>query len=167
MTTEYFSSFPQIVYNSDTIKNITVRLDFLNRIKNNAALFQYFILQTGQRPEDIAYAYYGDPNLYWIVLWMNDVVDPYYGWLLTDTQVYNYALQKYTDIGATHHYEASTNAKLPIGTIVDQYYLFPKVAITNLAYEQAENEKKRKIKILQGTYINQVLSEYRTELSSA
>ena len=165
MTTEYFSAFPQIVYNGETIKNITIRLDFLNKIKNSTAIYQYYLLQTGQIPEDVAYAYYGDPNLYWIVLWMNDVVDPYHGWLLTDSQLNSYALQKYADIGATHHYEASTNDKVPVGTIVDQYFLFPKIAVSNLEYEQEQNELKRKIKILQPLYIDQVIGEYKSELA--
>ena len=164
MTTEYFSYFPTVSYNGDTLTNLTIRLDFINKIKDNVALFQYVNIVTGQRPEDIAFLYYGDATLYWIVLYMNNIVDPYYGWLLTDNQLYAYALQKYTDINAIHHYVTTSSSPLGAGVITDQYNSF-KTSVTNLAYEQAQNESRRKIKVLQSQYIKQVINEYIAELS--
>src|ERR1035437_10339738 len=107
---ELFSHFPQIVYNDQLIKDITIRLDFIQRIKDNISLFQYVQLRGGQRPVDIAEIFYGNPTLYWIVLFINDVVDPYYGWLLTDSQLWSYVNKKYSDPYATHHYEAITGS---------------------------------------------------------
>jgi hypothetical protein len=162
---EYFSAFPTVVNSDgDTMTNVCIRLNFINKIKNNASIFQYVPIRTGQRPEDIANIYYGDPSLYWIVLWMNDVVDPYYGWLLTDNQLMEYANVKYANVYATHHYETIAGSNLPIGTIVNQGTAFSQ-AITNLAYEQTQNEKKRNIKILQPQYKAQVLAEYQAELT--
>ena len=161
--TEYFSGFPKIVYNGKQIKDITIRLDFLRRIKDNLSIFQYVQIQHGERPEDVANRYYNDPNLYWIVLYMNDIVDPYYDWLLTDDQLHAHALTKYENINATHHYETTALSELGEGVIVDSEAL-SKIAITNLSYEQTQNELKRKIKILKKEYIPQVLAEYRSEL---
>ena|ERR1035437_4044838 len=164
MTTEYFSSFPQIVYNGDLITNLTIRLDFITKIKNNISIFQYIPVITGQKPEDIAYQYYGDATLYWIILYMNDIIDPYYGWLLTDNQLYAYAVQKYTSIFDTHHYETTAASPLGAGVITDSYNTY-RTAVTNLQYEQTQNELKRNIKLLKGSYVAQVISEYRAELS--
>ena len=164
---EYFSAFPTLVNNDgDIMKNITIRLDFMSRIKNNASIFQYIQISTGQRPEDIANIYYQDPTLYWVVLWMNDIVDPYYEWLLTDDQLYANALQKYSNIYATHHYQTITGSPLGVGIIVNQDTAYSE-AISNIAYEQTQNELKRNIKILQPQYIPELLAEYQAELTGS
>lgn len=160
---ELFSGFPTINYNGQLIKDITIRLDFIRRIKDNISIFQFVQIKSGERPEDIANKYYKDPNLYWIVLFMNDVIDPYYDWLLTDDQLYKYAVGKYTNIYATHHFETTANSDLGPGIIVDNLAPFS-TPVTNLEYEQSINESKRKIKILKSAYIQQVLSEYQLEL---
>jgi len=160
---ELFSGFPSVTYNGQKIKNITVRLNFIKRIVGNASLFQYINIRSGQRPEDIANALYGDPNLYWIILCINNIVDPYYGWLLTDDQVYKFALQKYTNINDVHHYETTSQSSLGPGIVVDENASFS-VAVSNITYEQRENEKRRKIKILKKEFINQVIAEYKAEL---
>lgn len=161
---EYFSSFPKIERNGQTVKDITVRLDFLQRVKDNASIFQFIQIQSGERPEDIAYKYYGDASLYWIVLFMNDIVDPYNGWLLTDSQLYKYCIDKYTNIYGVHHYETTSGSELGEGIIVDSTATF-KTAISNLSYEQTQNELRRKIKILKTGYLQQVLSEYKIQLN--
>ena len=160
---QLFSSFPKIVYNGQLITNITIRLDFIQRIKNNLSIFQYVQIQHAQRPEDIAEIYYNDPTLYWIVLFMNDIVDPYYDWLLTDDQLWTFVNAKYSDPYSIHHYISTSNNVLGAGIIVDSI-TSDKTAVTNLAYEQAQNELKRKVKILKQEYIAQVLSEYQNEL---
>lgn len=169
MTTEYFSAFP-LTTNLDgqQIKNITYRIDFINRIKENISLFQFVNIQTGQRPEDVAYQYYQDMTLYWIVLWLNDIIDPYYDWLLTDSQLYAYVQNKYgvENVNAVNHYETTASHPLGAGVWVDQTNT-PNTAISNLSYEQTINEGKRKIKIVKPVYIRQILDEYQQELNSA
>lgn len=160
---EYFSGFPKITYDGQLIRNITIRLDFIRKIKDNISIFQFVQIQSGERPEDIADKYYNDPNLYWIVLYMNDVIDPYFDWLLTDDQLFKHANTKYINIYATHHYETTSGSDLGAGIIVDQFAPFS-IPVTNLEYEQSINETKRKIKILKQEYIQQVLSEYQQEL---
>lgn len=162
---DYFSAFPKITYNGTTITDITIRLDFIQRIKSNLALFEYVQLQDGQRPEDIANIYYSDPSLYWIILYINSVIDPYYGWLLTDSQLFEYVKNKYgvDKVNSVNHYETTTQSDLGAGVWVNLGTPFCD-PVTNMEYEQDLNEVKRKIKILKPSYISQVLSEYQKEL---
>jgi len=166
MVKEFFSAFPTTKFNDVDIKNITVRLDILKRIKNNTTIFQYKLLKDGQRPEDVAQAEYGDPRLYWIILYINDIIDPYYDWLLTEDRLYEYVERKYTTekINAVHHYVTNSNSEFGEGIWVDFGTPFSS-PVTNLQYEQSVNEEKRKIKILKTRYIPQILSEYQSELS--
>jgi hypothetical protein len=95
---------------------------------------------------------------------MNDIVDPYYGWLLTDNQLLAYTLSKYTSTSAIHHYETTSASPLGAGVITDSYNTY-RTSVSNLQYEQAQNESRRKIKVLQSKYIPQVIKEYVSELS--
>lgn len=163
--TQYFSSFPYIDYNGRSVKDITIRLDFLTRIKSNVSLFEHKLLKDGERPEDVALIEYGNPALYWIVLYMNDVVDPYYDWLLDEQRLYEYVVTKYgaDKINSVHHYETLATNELGAGVWVSSNEPFTK-PVTNFAYEESLNEQKRKIKVLKNRYIPQVLAEYQSEL---
>lgn len=163
--TEFFSSFPKINYDGNTVKDITIRLNFLNNIKSNINLFEHVQIFTGQRPEDIALKYYNDTNLYWIVLFMNDIVDPYYDWLLTEEQLMNFIKGKYgaESIYSVHHYETTTQSDLGAGVIQNSTEPFI-TPISNLIYETRINESKRKIKVLKRQYIEQIIEEYKSEL---
>lgn len=166
--TTYFSRFPTITHNSLTIQDITVRLDFLKKIKENVTTYDYKILSDNERPEDVAQYYYNDPNLYWIVLYMNDVTDPYYGWILSDDRLYDYIVAKYgaESVYDTHHYETTSSHELGEGIWVNSTEPFSS-EITNFDYEKQLNEEKRKIKILKDKYISQVLVEYNNALKES
>lgn len=158
----YFLSFPKIVYDGRTITDITKRADFLDRIKKNASLFAYVILKDGDRPEDIAYEYYNDVDLYWIVLFLNEVVDPYKDWLLSSDRLTDHVKAKYgvENVNAIHHYELADGTWASIGTP------FIVKTVSNYDYELSLNEKKRKIKLLKPAYLEQVITEYKKVMQS-
>lgn len=54
-----------------------------------------FTIRSGQRPDQIAEAYYKDPNLAWLVYHSANVVDPYYGWPLDNQSFSEYIVDKY------------------------------------------------------------------------
>lgn len=163
--TSLFESYPNIVYNKRSVKDITIRLDFLSRIKNNVSLFSFHNLKDGERPEDVALQFYGDPELFWIVLYINNVIDPYYDWLLTEDRLQEYIQRKYgaENVGAVHHYETTSQSDLGAGVwaSLGTPFITP---ISNYSYESSLNEEKRKIKLLKGRYLQQVLTEYKNEL---
>lgn len=163
--TEFFSSFPTITYNKTQLKDLTVRLDFIKNVKSNVTVFEYFLLRDGQRPEDVATIYYGNPHLYWIVLFINDKIDPYYDWLLTDDQLYKFVVNKYgvENLYTIHHYETTSQSDLGEGVWVNQGTIYS-TPVSNYTYEQKLNEEKRKIKLLKRSYLQQVISEYHREL---
>lgn len=157
--TQYFEYFPKITFNKTQVRDTTLRLDFIKKIKGNISLFEFIVLKDNQRPEDIALEFYGDPNLYWIVLYMNDVIDPYFDWLLSESRLFDYVADKYgaENVYSTHHYELESGLWVDFGTPGAR-------EITNLQYETNLNEEKRKLKVLKNRYIPQVLEEYKREL---
>lgn len=163
--TAYFSAFPQINYKNRVVQDITIRLDFLQRIKDNIALFEFRILQDGERPEDVALDVYGDTNLYWIILYMNDIIDPYHDWLLTEERLLEFITAKYgaENVYAVHHYETNDQSELGAGVwaSLGTPFIDP---VTNYDYEASLNEEKRTIKVLKNDYVSQVIAEYKKEL---
>lgn len=108
-------------------------------------------LADGQTMENIAYDYYGDANLHWVIILLNDIIDPYYDLPLSPKEIRAYAELAYTDVNDIHHYEYE-GFKYPDFNAL----YFP---ITNLEHETKLNEDKRFIKILHPDYLNQIKNE--------
>lgn len=116
----YFDNFPTLLYTFDNnlvefkqVVNIFVRLKFLDSIINNVALFDQYDIKDGDTPWGIAYKLYSDPMKYWIVLYANIYLDPYYQWPLTVDQFNQNMTDQFGGIanaqGTLHHIEKHTN----------------------------------------------------------
>ena len=111
----YFSRFPLMVYDVKNNDNYKLLPDILRRVKirqkinSSTMLFDKYDVKEGERPEDIAFKYFGDPELHWIILMTNDVTDRYYQWPMNQPQFAEYLTDKYGagNEDAVHHYESS------------------------------------------------------------
>ena len=74
-------------------------------IKNGLFLFDKYDVIEGERPEDIAFKYYGDSKLHWVILMTNNVTDRYYQWPMTQPQFQEFLEDKYDNPDGIHHYE--------------------------------------------------------------
>ena len=100
----YFQYFPEINYdvrgtkndaNIDIVTNLLQRVRLkVNFIKNHAYFAQHQIMD-GETPEYIAYKYYGDTELHWVVLYAQQATNPYYDWPLTYSQLKKFVDKKY------------------------------------------------------------------------
>ena len=85
----YFNKFPLLNYSFDNGVTTKVAVDILKRIgfkdsiKNATELFTDYEVLDGETPEMVADKIYGDPSLHWIIIVMNDIVNPYYDWPLS------------------------------------------------------------------------------------
>ncbi len=65
-------------------------------------------MKNGERPEQISYDFYGDEQYYWVILQINDIVDYYSEWPLSQYELDEFVVKKYGSISAaneTRHYE--------------------------------------------------------------
>ena len=95
---------------------------------------------------------------------MNDITDRYHQWPLNHNQFIAHINDKYDNIDATHHYEIAqtsgdTTIKINIGT--DNTEHSGATAVTNYEYEVAQEDKKRKIRLLDPEYIDAFVTEYQ------
>ena len=89
----YFSQFPLMAYdvagnkNYKLLPNILKRVKLRSGLRSGAFLFDNYDVKDGERPEDVAYKYFGDAELHWIILMTNNVTDRYYQWPSITTTV--------------------------------------------------------------------------------
>lgn len=161
----FLKGFPKITFDKKEVTDLGRRLQVISRIKNNVALFSHYNIMDDERPEDVSLKHYGDPELYWVILLMNDICDPYYEWVLSDKDLLEYIERIYgvENIYAVHHYETTEASDLGAGVWVNQGTPFS-TAVSNFSYYSQENEKKRRIKILNPIYMQQVIAEYEREI---
>lgn len=112
----YFEKFPQTFYSLDDRKSIQVVTNIMQRvvikdmIKNNLSLFDEYDIIDGETPEIVAHKFYNNSEYHWLVLHMNDIIDPRFDWPLSTRMLNQYILSKYTSPFNIHHYEdTSTN----------------------------------------------------------
>ena len=102
---KYFNFFPNIYYNlSDNkaqtlITNLTVRFSFEEKLKQNSVAFYRYRIKDGETPEMLANKFYGSPEKHWIILLMNNMIDPFYDWVLDDRTFNEYVKEKYSEQG--------------------------------------------------------------------
>lgn len=151
----YFSKFPYLIYSLDDGKTRFYIRDIFRRvkidqvgIKDDLAYYDY-IIRDGDTPEILADKIYNNPLFHWIILLVNEIIDPRWDWPLPENILYNYIVDKYglEAIGDAHHYVNAdgyvVNSTVPGATPVSNY-----------DYEVEQNEKKRMIRILKPEHIN-------------
>ena len=174
----YFNSIPKIQYDSMNTGNPKIVTNLLRRVavrakvRTNTLLFDTYDVKEGETPEIIAHKLYDDPELHWIVLLVNDVTDRYHQWPMNYSQFYQYIADKYDNIDGVHHYElaqssGNTDTKIEVYnnsalyTGDDDSYSNATV-ITNREYEEAQQETKRQIRLLDPQYVESFIEEYET-----
>ena len=172
----YFQNFPTIPYDSTGtgefkgVTNLLRRVGIRAKVKSNTMLYDTYDVRNGESPESIAFRLYDDAELHWVVLLVNDITDRFHDWPLTEAQFLQFIKDKYTNVDAIHHYEISqesgdTSLKINIGTSNTDYP--SATAITNYEYEQEVQDAKRKIRLLDPSYISDFVEEFKSIIKEA
>ena len=191
---KYFSNFGRVLrYDSNgngvVATDIMKRVNVLKSVKDNAFVYYKYDIQDGDTPEMIAEKFYGDPERHWIVLYMNEIIDPYYDWPLSYRNFQEYINDKYYDYANNisglawseshiHHIEKNiTKTDSVDGSVTNETYIISDPIphsvvskgtitidtsshqVTYYDWEQQLNEAKRTIKLLKAEYASQVEDE--------
>ena len=172
----YFSSFPIIPYDSKgdlqfkDVTNVLRRVGMRTKLKTNTFLYDTYDVKEGETPEMIAHKLYGDPELHWIVLLVNEITDRYHQWPMSGMQFLDYINDKYSNPDGIHHYETAqtsgdTKIKIEVENDVDEDAYTGLTPITNREYEQNEQDKKRKIRLVDPSFVEQFVDEFKKLMS--
>ena len=171
----YFERFPLMAYNMKGDENYKLLPNILKRVKLRAGirsgmfLFDSYDVVAGERPEDIAFKYYGDPELHWVILMTNNITDRYYQWPLKQPELQAHLEDKY---GAgneddVHHYEipqsSGPTSSRDFSHMVECNADEDNVSIiSNREYEERKQDEYRQIKLLDKRYIETFVEEFET-----
>jgi len=97
----YFKHFPTVNINGTTALDITRKAKLTGIVKDGALDYMTYTVKEGERPEDVAYYYYDDPSLAWLVLMANDIVDPYTEWPKSQENLEKYIIAQYASKSGT------------------------------------------------------------------
>jgi len=183
----YFNKFPKIIYSLDEgvsgqlIPDLLRRIKINDNIKRDYVYYDLYDVLDGERPEMVADRFYGDPQLFWLILHINDIIDPRFDWPLSNEDLMEYVIGKYglPFIYHTHHYvnpqgkivnsyKVLSQQNKPVLPIVYEdsgtfqnilFHQSPPVIldkVTNYEYELDINEQKRKIKVLKRELVSEI-----------
>lgn len=163
----YFEKFPSMLYdfyiNGQTkvtlVTDVTRNIRFRRDVLANVTVFDEYDIIDGETPEIIAEKVYGDSQYHWIVMLANERFDYRSDFPLPYVQLSRYVTDKY-GVGNeddVHHYIDSNgyqvNSDFPGAT-----------SVSNRQYEEAENEKKRRIKLIPSNVIDTILKNFKDQM---
>ena len=190
----YFKELPNILYpnllpsinkieDRIPVKNIFKRSKLRDDVDQAITAFDYFYIEQGMRPDMVAQRLYDDPELDWVILSTNNIINIRDQWPLEHSDLHEYMLDKYgseTNINGIHHYETRqildeyNRVVIPAGLEVDANFSFkyqnysnsivtvnPVSAITNYQYEVKLNDQKRRIKVLKPQFLPLFLTNHK------
>ena len=170
----YFSKFPDMVYDVKNNGNFKLLPDILRRVKQRNAIksgqfiFDTYDVKNGEKPEDIAYKWFGDAQLHWVILMTNDVTDRYYQWPMNDAQFEEFIADKYSNPDGIHHYEVTKDSGRTTGQGPNDYSYLVEVnsdtdnaiSISNREYEERIQDKNRSIRLLNQRFLSDFIEEF-------
>ena len=158
--------------NYKLLPNILRRVKLRSGIQSGSFLFDNYDVPDGERPEDIAFKYYGDPELHWVILMTNNITDRYYQWPLTQPQFQEHIEDKYgvANVDAVHHYEITQTSGRTSSNGPNDYSHMVEcnsdetnpTIISNRDYEQRKQDEYRQIRLLDRRYLGTFVEEFES-----
>ena len=98
MPERYFTKFPTMVYSNTAAVDITRRVTIGNVLNPSPFFYEEYALKDALRPDLVSNDYYEDPYYEWLLYLTNGVIDPYYGWYVSEEDFESYIISKYGSI---------------------------------------------------------------------
>ena len=170
----------QSAYDYQVVKNIFKRAVLRNDVFDEVTAFTKYSVEGDERPDQVAFDFYQDPNLDWVVLTTNNIVHVRDEWPMGNQDFLTYLNGKYTaeELANIHHYETDvlrdSRGRLihPKGLTVPSNYsisfldngvLRTESKITSFTFLEHEtnlNDDKRQINILKPEYLTVFLEDF-------
>ena len=182
----YFRPFPLVEYDLKKnnqnllLTNLTARFKIRDELKQRAAIFYNYQVQEQDTISNVAFRYYDDETLDWVIMLVNDIIDPYYDWPLNYANFIEYMKTLYgsvdTAMATTYEYRKILNPQkvlfdgtvIPKRTVVIDQNTYNSLApadreeIDAYEYYEEQNNLKRNIKILDKSYIGLIKTQVET-----
>ena len=168
-----FTLYPKIAYKVNEYDYLR-SIDITQSAKIKSFLKDYrgisynpYTVKDGERPDYIAYKFYGDSNLDWVILLSNEIYNIYEEWPRNNVDLEQYLIEKYGSIATTlttvkYYYNASKD--IIDLTTYNSLSASARSSETIYEYELRANNNKSKIKLIRSGIIGAIQSELRSLL---
>ncbi len=187
----YFRQLPELDYPSlandrksaydyQKVKNIFKRAVIRDDLFDEVVAFTKYSVVGDERPDQVAYNFYGDSGLDWVVLTTNNIIHVRDEWPIGNQDFLTYLNAKYTaeQLSNIHHYETKLirdsrgrliqpeGLTVPAGhsiSFLDNGALRTESQLTSFTFLQHEtdlNDAKRNINILRPEYLTVFLENF-------
>ena len=166
-------------YDYQVVKNIFKRAVLRDDIFDEVTAFTKYSVQGDERPDQVAYQFYNDSGLDWVILATNNIVHVRDEWPMGNQDFLTYLNAKYTEsqLANIHHYETKIirdssgtliqpeGKTVPAGYTVnflDNGSLRSESSLTSFSFLEHEtnlNDAKRNINILRSEYLSLFLED--------
>ena len=162
-----------MVYDVKGNKNFKFLPDILKRVKIRSGLsasrfvFDKYNVKEGEKPEDVAFKYYGDAQYHWIIMMVNNITDRYYEWPMTEPDFADFRTDKYGagSEDGIHHYELAQTSGVTSSS--DDSHMLEvnsdtdnATPITNRQFEERNQNDFRQIRLLDERYLDAFTEEF-------
>ena len=167
-------------YDYQVVKNIFKRAVVRDDIFDEITAFTKYSVQGDERPDQVAYNFYNDSGLDWVVLATNNIIHVRDEWPMGNQDFLTYLNAKYTaeELTNIHHYETKIirdssgtliqpeGKTVPAGYTVnflDNGVLRSESSLTSFSFLEHEtnlNDDKRNINILRTEYLGLFLENF-------
>jgi hypothetical protein len=188
----YFRNIPNVLYDINgtepnqyrAVTNIMKRVKFRPSVIENISDYYPYRVREGERPDIVSFQKYGTVAYSYLILLLNDIVDPLFDWPLHTRQFENYIIEKYGSISTAqttnkYYYQivrsevarTGTSERIPeVKIIVDlttYNTLDASVRSSQTVYDWEDelNDNKRDIKLINPNFIQDIDYEVKRTLS--
>tara|TARA_B100000287_G_scaffold306688_1_gene289800 strand:- start:66 stop:740 length:675 start_codon:yes stop_codon:yes gene_type:complete len=167
-------------YDYQKVKNIFKRAVIRDDLFDEVVAFTKYSVVGDERPDQVAYNFYGDSGLDWVVLTTNNIIHVRDEWPMGNQDFLTYLNEKYTaeQLSNIHHYETKLirdsrgrliqpeGLTVPAGhsiSFLDNGVLRTESQLTSFTFLEHENnlnDKKRDIDILRPEYLSVFLENF-------
>ena len=170
----YFNKFEKGFYdlngdgNQKLVTDLMTRVKVRSKVADEVSLYDSYDVPSGERPEDTAFKHFGSAQLHWVILMTNNITDVYYDWPMSEQTFETFLKDKYTNPDAIHHYEITKSSGKTTASGPDDYSYLIEVnsdatgaqSVSNREFEQRLQDEKRKIKLLNESYLSTFIEEF-------
>ena len=170
----YFSRFPLMAYDIKGTQIYKLVPDILRRVKLRSGirsgmfLFDNYDVKDGEKPEDIAFKWFGDAQYHWVILMTNNITDRYYEWPMTQPQFQEFLEDKYDNPDGIHHYEITRTSGRTTSNGPGDYSNLVECnsdedgasSVSNREYEERLQDGYRQIRLLDPKFITTFTEEF-------
>ena len=185
----YFSSIPNVDYDINgtepnqfrSVTNIMQRVRFKPSVLENITDYYPYYVREGERPDIVSFNTYGTVAYSYLILLVNDIVDPLFDWPLPSRQFENYIIEQYGSVSAAqstnkYYYQIvrAEVARTGVSERVPEYKIIVDESTYNTLdasvrsaqsvydWETEQNDNKRDIKLINPDFIQDIDFEVKT-----